>query len=65
MAKPNAFRHVELFDELPATAATRRVRKAELRQRGTSGNTWDFEALGLVVPRDERRGVATRYSRER
>jgi len=52
-------RYVELFDELPATAATRRVQKAELRQRGISGNTWDFEALGLVVPRDERRGVTT------
>jgi len=47
-------RYVELMDELPVTAVGR-VRKQALRERGITEATWDFEALGLVVSRDERR----------
>jgi crotonobetaine/carnitine-CoA ligase len=46
---------VELIDELPVTAVGR-VRKQALRGRCITADTWDFEALGLVVARTERRG---------
>jgi crotonobetaine/carnitine-CoA ligase len=48
-------RYVELMDELPVTAVGR-VRKQALRDRGITADTWDFETLGLVVARTERRG---------
>ena len=32
-----------------------RVMKHLLRERGVTEQTWDLEALGLTVPRDERR----------
>jgi carnitine-CoA ligase len=47
-------RYVEIVDELPKTA-TMRVQKHKLRDDGVTAKTWDFEALGLVVARDERR----------
>jgi crotonobetaine/carnitine-CoA ligase len=47
-------RYVEILDALPKTA-TMRVQKHLLRDAGVTPATWDFEALGLVVARDERR----------
>jgi crotonobetaine/carnitine-CoA ligase len=49
-------RYVELMAQLPVNAVGR-VRKQELRDRGITSATWDFEALGLTVGRDERRGA--------
>jgi len=49
-------RYVELMAELPVNAVGR-VRKQALRDRGVTGATWDFEALGLTVGRAERRGA--------
>jgi crotonobetaine/carnitine-CoA ligase len=54
-------RYVELMAELPVNAVGR-VRKQELRDRGITSGTWDFEALGLTVGRDERRGAAAASS---
>lgn len=51
-------RYVEFVDELPVTAATGRVRKQVLRERGVTDETWDFNALGLTVSREDRRSVA-------
>jgi crotonobetaine/carnitine-CoA ligase len=47
-------RYVEVVDELPKTA-TMRVQKHLLRDAGVTETTWDFEALGLTVARDDRR----------
>ncbi|MCU1484678.1 MAG: hypothetical protein JWN67_1424 [Actinomycetia bacterium] len=47
-------RYVELLDELPVNAS-QRVMKHKLREAAVTDTTWDFEALGLVVARDERR----------
>lgn len=47
-------RYVELLDELPANAVGR-VQKFRLRERGVTPETWDLEALGLVVERSQRR----------
>jgi crotonobetaine/carnitine-CoA ligase len=47
-------RYVEIVDALPKTA-TMRVQKHLLRLEGVNQQTWDFEKLGLAVPRDERR----------
>ena len=47
-------RYVEIVDALPKTA-TMRVQKHVLRSAGVTTATWDFEALGLTVARDERR----------
>jgi carnitine-CoA ligase len=47
-------RYVELVDALPKTA-TMRVQKHLLRARGITAETWDLEAMGLSVARDERR----------
>jgi len=46
-------RYVEVLDALP-TNAMGRVLKHELRARGV-GAAWDFEALGLVVAKADRR----------
>jgi crotonobetaine/carnitine-CoA ligase len=48
-------RYVELVPELPKNALGR-VLKHELRARGVTPATWDFEKLGLSVDRDRRRG---------
>lgn len=47
-------RYVEIVDALPKTA-TMRVQKHLLRDAGVTETTWDFERLGLVVSKDERR----------
>jgi crotonobetaine/carnitine-CoA ligase len=48
-------RYVELVPELPKNALGR-VLKHELRSRGLTPDTWDFEKLGLTVERHRRRG---------
>ncbi len=48
-------RYVELVPELPKNALGR-VLKHELRARGVTPATWDFEKLGLEVDRERRRG---------
>jgi carnitine-CoA ligase len=48
-------RYVEFVEELPKNALGR-VLKHELRARGVTPATWDFEKLGLAVERDRRRG---------
>jgi crotonobetaine/carnitine-CoA ligase len=48
-------RYVELRDSLP-TNALNRIMKFVLRDEGIPDGAWDFEALGLAVGRDERRG---------
>jgi carnitine-CoA ligase len=48
-------RYVELVPELPKNALGR-ILKHELRARGVTAATWDFEKLGLAVDRDRRRG---------
>jgi crotonobetaine/carnitine-CoA ligase len=50
-------RYVELHSELPMNAS-QRVLKHKLRE--SNGATWDLEAMGLVVPRDERRSTSAR-----
>jgi crotonobetaine/carnitine-CoA ligase len=47
-------RYVEGVPQLPRNA-TLRVMKHVLRDRGVTPETWDLEALGLTVRRDERR----------
>lgn len=47
-------RYVELLSELPANV-NMRVQKFKLRERGVTDQTWDFEAMDLVVERHERR----------
>jgi crotonobetaine/carnitine-CoA ligase len=47
-------RYVEVVEALPKTA-TMRVQKHLLRAAGVTAATWDFEALGLVVAREQRR----------
>jgi crotonobetaine/carnitine-CoA ligase len=47
-------RYVELLPELPKNA-TLRVMKHLLRERGVTPETWDFEAMGFTVSREERR----------
>lgn len=49
-------RYVQLRDGLPVNALER-VMKHVLRAEGVGDGVWDLEALGLVVPRDERRGT--------
>jgi carnitine-CoA ligase len=48
-------RYVEVRDSLPLTNATERVQKHVLRAEGITPTTWDYLALGLAVPRDQRR----------
>jgi crotonobetaine/carnitine-CoA ligase len=47
-------RYVEILDELP-TNLMGRVKKFKLVERGITARTWDFEDLGLVITRGERR----------
>jgi carnitine-CoA ligase len=47
-------RYVEMVPELPKNA-TLRVMKHLLREKGVTPGTWDLEALGLSVARDDRR----------
>ena len=48
-------RYVEVVPELPKNALGR-VLKHELRARGVTPATWDFDKLGLAVEHDRRRG---------
>ncbi len=52
-------RYVEFVTEMPVTAATGRVRKQVLRERGVTEQTWDFTALGLTVGRADRRAATS------
>jgi carnitine-CoA ligase len=45
-------RYVEIVSELPKTP-TMRVKKHELVERGNTANTWDREAAGIKVKRDQ------------
>jgi crotonobetaine/carnitine-CoA ligase len=47
-------RYVELMTELPMNVMGR-MQKFKLRELGITGDTWDLEALGLVVERTDRR----------
>jgi crotonobetaine/carnitine-CoA ligase len=47
-------RYVEIVDDLPRNAVGR-VMKHVLREQRLTERTWDFEQLGLVIERDERR----------
>ena len=47
-------RYVEILPELPKNA-TLRVMKHLLRERGVTDGTWDLEAMGFEVSREERR----------
>jgi crotonobetaine/carnitine-CoA ligase len=47
-------RFVQLIDSLPMNQSAR-VMKHELKARPSTPDTWDLEALGLVVDRKERR----------
>ena len=47
-------RYVEVLDKLPKNAIAR-VMKHVLRQRGITGETWDFESMGMLVPKSSRR----------
>jgi carnitine-CoA ligase len=47
-------RYVEVLDGLP-TNMMGRVQKFKLAERGVTERTWDLEALGLTIGRDERR----------
>lgn len=49
-------RYLEFVTELPANV-NGRVQKFKLRERGITGTTIDFDALGLVVARAERRAT--------
>ena len=44
-------RYVEFVDALPRTDATRRVKKAELRQKGVGPTTFDRVKAGIEIPR--------------
>ncbi len=48
-------RYVEIREHLPLTNATGRVQKAVLRAEGITARTWDLQALGFVIGREERR----------
>ncbi len=47
-------RYVEIVPELPKNA-TLRVMKHLLRERGVTPETWDLEAMGFAIPREQRR----------
>jgi crotonobetaine/carnitine-CoA ligase len=47
-------RYVEFIDELPVNPLNR-VQKFKLKERGNAA-AWDFDALGLAISRDHRRG---------
>jgi crotonobetaine/carnitine-CoA ligase len=49
-------RYVDLRDSLPINALSR-VMKHVLRAEGVPPGAWDLESMGLVVPREERRGT--------
>jgi crotonobetaine/carnitine-CoA ligase len=44
-------RYVEVVDELPKTMGTMKAKKAELRDRGLTGATWDRQRAGVTVPK--------------
>jgi len=45
-------RYIQFMPALPKTDGTFRVQKFRLREDGVTGETWDREAAGFVVPRD-------------
>jgi crotonobetaine/carnitine-CoA ligase len=47
-------RYVDIGGEIPRNALDR-IMKSKLKERGVTATTWDFNALGLVVERSERR----------
>lgn len=49
-------RYVEFLPELPANAVGR-IQKFKLRERGVTPETLDFEKLGLIVDRGQRRTI--------
>jgi carnitine-CoA ligase len=51
-------RYVEIVDSLPMNQSAR-VMKHELKARPNTADTWDLEALGLVVDRKDRRASAS------
>jgi carnitine-CoA ligase len=51
-------RYVEIVQDFPRTA-NGKVRKDQLRARGLTDDTWDFDALGLAVEKDARRPTIT------
>lgn len=56
-------RFVTVVETLPRNASSK-VLKAELRQRGATGDdVWDLHALGLEVEREHRRGAHRRLAR--
>jgi crotonobetaine/carnitine-CoA ligase len=52
-------RYVDIVDELPRNAVGR-VMKHQLRDRPIDATTWDFEQLGLVIERANRRTTRKR-----
>ena len=54
-------RYVEFRESLPTTV-TGRVQKHLLRDEGITPTTWDFEALGLNLAKDQRRQVKPQAS---
>jgi crotonobetaine/carnitine-CoA ligase len=52
-------RYVHIIDELPRTAIGR-VQKYVLREHSLDDGVWDFDALGLKLTADRRRGVAAK-----
>lgn len=50
-------RYVEIRDGLPVNSIGR-VMKHELKQEGVPADAWDLVAVGLVVPRPDRRSTA-------
>jgi crotonobetaine/carnitine-CoA ligase len=49
-------RYVHVHQALPVNALGR-VQKEQLRAEGVPEGCWDLEQLGLVVPKEERRGA--------
>ena len=44
-------RFIRVIDELPKTP-TQKIRKHVLKEEGVTANTWDREAAGILVRRD-------------
>jgi crotonobetaine/carnitine-CoA ligase len=49
-------RYLDIRAELPRNHLGR-VLKFQLVASGVTSDTWDFEAMDLVIPRDERRSI--------
>ena len=55
-------RYVDVRSDFPVNALGK-VMKHELRSEGLPADAWDFESLGLTVPRDQRRSAAVARNR--